>query len=232
MDSNTVLVADDDPVSLAFQLQALQASGIRAQGAGDGRAALELAAGRHFALWLLDARMPELDGIATLAALRARCQATPALATTADPDPAVHARLRAAGFDEVLCKPVRAAGLVKAVRRRLPGSPGAPAPVTLDDRAALAATGGDAGIVSALRELFRDELATLPAEFEALARHGDLEVLRERLHRLQAAAGFCGAAAIESALAGIRPALDGPAWPATGLAALLEACAATRQALG
>jgi HPt (histidine-containing phosphotransfer) domain-containing protein len=152
-------------------------------------------------------------------------QRAAALATTADDSPATAATLRASGFADVLPKPLRVEALREAVARHLPAPaerimPGGDA---LDDEQARRAAGGDMAIVVALRALFVGELEALPAEIEAMALRGDREALRERLHRLDASAGFCGVPALIAAAARLRSLLDGPTWPTKGVADFLAA---------
>jgi len=224
-----ILVADDNPLSLRFFADALASLGHAVTAAADGAAALERADADAFDVLLLDARMPRLDGVEVIARIRA--QAGPsrhanALATTADTDPSTHARLLQAGFAEVLVKPIGVAELRDALARHLQA---AASTDELDDRQALAAAGGDTGIVGALRGLFAAELDALPAELAAL--QGRHEAVRERLHRLDASAGFCGAPAIVRAASELRAALESPQWPRATIDAFLEACARTRARL-
>lgn len=93
----------------------------------------------------------------------------------------------------------------------------------LDDEQARRAAGGDMAIVAALRALFVGELAALPAEIEAMAQRDDRDALRERLHRLDASAGFCGVPALIAAAARLRSLLDGTTWPTEGIADFLAA---------
>jgi HPt (histidine-containing phosphotransfer) domain-containing protein len=102
----------------------------------------------------------------------------------------------------------------------------------LDDAQALSAAGGDMAIVAALRGLFATELDALPAEIEALAMRSDIAGLRDRLHRLDASAGFCGAPTLQAAISRLRRSLDGAHWPAGPLDGFLATCARVRDALG
>lgn len=230
-----ILVADDNPLSLRFFADALAALGHDCADAADGAIALELSRANAFDLLLLDARMPELDGPDALARIRAQAgqsQQAVALATTADNDTAMHAQLLRAGFLEVLVKPISIADLRAALARHLPNAASSDtheAADALDDRQALAAAGGDMAIVNALRTLFADELDALPAELAAL--DGQPDAIRERLHRLDASAGFCGAPAIVRAADALRAALTSPSRLPVTLDAFLTACARTRARL-
>jgi CheY-like chemotaxis protein len=232
MDTPRVLVADDNPPSLRFFAEALALAGFDCLQAGDGRMALQLARAHALDLLLLDARMPGLDGVATLAAIRAGRAASrhaPALATTADADPAEHAMLRAAGFAEVLAKPIAIAALRAALARHLPATTVCDSDGNgMDRRQALRAVGGNRATAAALRELFLRELDDLPREIEQIMQCGDLAALRDRLHRLDASAGFCGAPAVVQATARLRTAVAGTPWPPGAVAAFLAVCARVR----
>ena len=220
-----LLIADDNPLSLKFLCDALSTRGYRCTAIEDGDAALALALAMHFDLLLLDLRMPGRGGDEVLAALRAaagpsRC--APALATTAEDSAALRERLLGAGFADVLPKPIAAAALQAAVARVLADGPGA---AWLDDRHAFAIAGGDAKIVYALRKLLRDELEALPAELAAFKSHGDVAALGERLHRLDASAGFCGVPLLTAAAAHLRAALQATAaWPDDAMAQFIASC--------
>ena len=78
---------------------------------------------------------------------------------------------------------------------------------------------------TALRSLFVAELEALPAEVESLAATGDVAGLRDRLHRLDASAGFCGAPGLQVAIAQLRTVLGGERWPREAVDDFLVVCA-------
>jgi CheY-like chemotaxis protein/HPt (histidine-containing phosphotransfer) domain-containing protein len=232
MDTPRILVADDNPPSLRFFAEALALAGFECLQAADGGSAVQLAQAHALDLLLLDARMPGLDGTATLAAIRAGPGASrhaPALATTADADPVQHAMLRAAGFAEVLAKPIAVAALRAALARHLPAATVSDSAGNgMDRRQALRAVGGNRATAAALRELFLRELDDLPRELAGIVQAGDHAALRDRLHRLDASAGFCGAPAVVQATARLRTAAAGTPWPPAALAAFLAICTRVR----
>jgi CheY-like chemotaxis protein/HPt (histidine-containing phosphotransfer) domain-containing protein len=241
-----ILVADDNPVSLRFFADALAGIGFEAECAGDGLAAVAAARRERFDLLLLDVNMPGLGGVDALRRIRAETgpsRDAVACATTAAGGDASRDALIAAGFGDVIAKPVS----IDALRALLHRHMHAPMPTSdpdgaygaspredaiLDDGAALAATGGDAAILAALRGLLMGELEALPNELEAMAARADLAALRDRLHRIDASAGFCGAPALVRAAARLRSVLDsGTGWPRDAAAEFLGACATVRDAL-
>lgn len=224
-----ILIADDNPVSLRFMVEAL--AGCDCVAAEDGNAALRHATTSTFDLLVLDARMPGLDGAGLLQRLRATdapSARAAAIATTAADNSGAIASLRAAGFVDVLLKPIGIDALRSAVMARLRD---VPACAELDDAQANVAAGGDAAIVASLRGLFATELEGLPAEIAAFRARDDRSALRDRLHRLDASAGFCGAPALARAIHALRAAVDVQAWPERALADLLETAERTRQRL-
>jgi CheY-like chemotaxis protein len=231
-----VLLAEDDPVSLDFLTEALRGLGLKVQAVADGEAALKAASERRFDVLLLDHRLPGLDGDAALRALRADAGAASrdviALATTAEPDPAIHAQLRDAGFARVLLKPLEREHLRKAFRAiGLAGMDALRSPASaLDDEAGLRAS-GSADALTALRGLFARELDLLAEDWNGL--RTDAFALAARLHRLRAACGFCGAQALQSAAEKLSSALRGsePGPVGESLAEFQRALAATREAL-
>ena len=239
MSKPRLLIADDNPLSLAFFREALAMLDVDAVECTDGGQALTRARADAFDLLLLDARMPVLGGAQVLVALRAEegpSRNAAALATTADDDGSTRVALLAAGFSEVLSKPIGAHALRAAVRRFTPMLPD---PVVrgegesdLDDRQSLMAAGGDPVIAAALRDLLAAELERLPTEMAAIGAHRDTTALLDRLHRLDASAGFCGAPALARAGAKLRASLRSPDWPDAEMARFLEACRRVRAQLG
>jgi len=197
----------------------------------DGGEALRLATASPFDLLVLDACMPVLGGADVLARLRASdgpSRAARVLATTAADEAASLAALRTAGFDDVLAKPIAADVFRRAVTEHLTLH----AAPELDPARACAVAGGDAAIVASLQGLFAAELDALPAEIARLRDGGDPQALRERLHRLDASAGFCGAVALAQAIGRLREVIEPQPWPARAFEELLDVARRTRRRLG
>jgi len=228
-----ILVADDNPVSLRFFADALDALGFDCTLAPDGARVIDEADAIPFDALLLDVHMPVHGGVEALGHVRAGngpSRNAVALATSAETSAGKIAGLRAAGFAEVLAKPISIDALRIALSRHLPTTLEA-LESALDDGQALSAAGDDRAIVGALRGLFASELDALPAEIDALAARDDVSGLRDRLHRLDASAGFCGAPALQTAIARLRATLDGAGWPSDAVDDFLAACARVREAL-
>lgn len=193
-----VLLAEDDPVSATFLGEAIRACGGEPKVYRNGARALAGACNTRWSLLILDYHLPGMNGDAVLAALRKAAIATPALATTAEPDVNRAALLRA-GFADVLPKPLPFDTLRTALARH------GCLPRVLDDAAALRSCGTPA-VVTRLRRLFvEQELPRIQSELDA---HGDdHQSLRPMLHRLRAACGFCGATTLAHATADLHGAL-------------------------
>lgn len=112
------LVVDDHAPSRAIVAGALRAAGLTAvREAGDGAQALAMLGERRADLALVDQAMPEMDGIAFIAAARAADPALRMLMITGFGDARIAERARAAGAGGVILKPVTPAALLAAVER-------------------------------------------------------------------------------------------------------------------
>lgn len=235
----TVLIADDDPVSLGFLRTAIESLGCAAIAAANGAIALKTAEANTADLLLLDLHMPDIGGPALLRALRTRGVRAPAIATSAELDAGAVVALRAAGFTDALAKPASIDAIEGMLRQHLvlgvrmsPSRPADEPPAELpllDDGSALAAIGGDHDAMRALRGLFAQELEALERDL-LTAPAPDSRALSDRLHRLRASSGFCGAAALASAALHLQRALGGDS-ARDAMAEFARTCSATRSAL-
>lgn len=215
-----LLLVEDDPVSAAFLREAATALPAEVDVAGSMAEALACASARHHDLYLFDANLPDGRGETLLRQLREIGLDAPALAHTAAREDALRDRLLAAGFVDVLCKPLAVAELHDALRCHLDLPPLACGKLpSWDDDAALAALGGQQAHVDALRDLFLKELPGQRQRIEAAGVQGDEAAIRAELHRLAASCGFVGAARLASAVRDLQAApLDAPALQRFGFA--------------
>jgi two-component system, sensor histidine kinase and response regulator len=139
------LIVDDLPEALAAEAERLVLFGMDVKTAPSGEAALalvqdEYAAGRTFDAVLVDWRMPGLDGIATLAALRRLLGAgmPPTILFTAFSDPGLRERASEVGCHEVLDKPTSPSALMDTLVRLLRQRATAALPAVASDRATAA----------------------------------------------------------------------------------------------
>ena len=124
-----VVVVEDDSVIREVLVTTLAEAGVEARGASNGLEGLVLLDDAEVAAAILDLDLPGLDGFGILAWIRGRggvAAQLPVLALTANSDPAVEARCRAAGFDGFLRKPVSGGELLAALEDLLPARPSDP----------------------------------------------------------------------------------------------------------
>lgn len=119
-----ILVADDSATNVFVLTAMLRSLGFPTLSAADGAEAVDVAMMHRPTLIFMDVQMPRLDGIS--AAMRIR-EALPdrhvaIVAVTAHPDVRHQASFKAAGFDDVMVKPVELALVRQAVRRWMPGA--------------------------------------------------------------------------------------------------------------
>jgi len=205
-----VLLVEDDPVSRAFLSAAIHALPAAVDAADSMAAALALAATNRYDAWLFDANLPDGSGVELLDLLRVRDSSTPALAHTATPDAQIGESLRAAGFAQVLVKPLPSLAVQKALRQALRLDAAAdvspPAAASLDtfahwdNEAATRALNGNPEHIAALRRLFLAELPAIIERVRNAFRNEDYQGLHGELHRLRASCGFVGAARLQQAV--------------------------------
>jgi CheY-like chemotaxis protein len=195
-------VAEDNEFNTQLLEQLLVRRGHRVRLAGDGRKALALLEEGAFDLLLLDVHMPEMDGFQVIRAIRERERDTGGhlrvVALTARSRKEDRERCLAAGMDDFLSKPVRAADLWAAVERTAPAPPAylPPACGLIDAEVLLAACGGDAGMLRKMCQSFQARLPEHLAAIRDALRAEDAAGLREAAHR------FAGMLAVFSTAAG------------------------------
>ena len=106
-----VLIADDNPVNSLIARRALESAGYSVTVASTGREAVDLTASLSPALILMDLRMPIMDGYDAMKALRKSGETMPIIAISAEINPDIERRARAAGADGVASKPLDAEAL-------------------------------------------------------------------------------------------------------------------------
>lgn len=117
-----ILVVDDSATNRIITAALLRKAGFEAVLAEGGSRAVRLAAAEPFDAVLMDVAMPDLDGLAATAAIRALggdAARMPVIAMTAHAFPEDRDRCLSAGMDEYLAKPFRTLDLLEALARRL-----------------------------------------------------------------------------------------------------------------
>ncbi len=116
-----ILVVDDNSMNLMVVVKLLRDTKVKVDTAESGKEALKQTAENTYHVILMDHMMPEMDGAATLRAIRSQtkgfCQKTPVIALTANVMSDAEQVYRGMGFDGYLAKPISAplleAGLLK-----------------------------------------------------------------------------------------------------------------------
>lgn len=117
-----VLFIEDDRMNRRVVGDMLGVAGATMTEAESAEAGLAMIDARDFAMALIDLRMPGMDGITAIRAIRARDDAKarlPIIVVTADAAPDLRERCIAAGADDVIFKPVAMDALFDAMGRIL-----------------------------------------------------------------------------------------------------------------
>lgn len=203
----TVLVVEDDPASGEFFRCALKQMHCEAQLCIRGQQALDETQRTRFDLLLVDRHLPDMDAAQLLTTLRSDPQAAsrfrPALATSAEVDPALRTTLLHAGYAGVLGKPLSYSTLRSHVARV--ASSARFAATLLDDTVAREQS-LSMDSVTKLRRRFAADLRQFLNDLESTP--GEPPDMGDRLHRLKAACGFCGATALAETAATLKRVVD------------------------
>ncbi len=120
-----ILIVEDDPSTREVMAMLLEEAGHAVSGTDDGARGLRLALDSRPDLVICDLRLPGLDGYAVARALKAdpACARVPLVAVSVLAMDGDRKRVRAAGFDGYLCKPIEPASFVAEVEAFLPAAP-------------------------------------------------------------------------------------------------------------
>ncbi len=111
MGQGRVVIADDNPINALIARRALESAGFTITVASTGREALDAIEQIRPQLILMDLRMPIMDGFEAMRRLRASGSTVPIIAISAEINPDIERRARAAGADGVAAKPLDAEAL-------------------------------------------------------------------------------------------------------------------------
>ena len=116
-----VLVIEDNAANLTFAVFLLQSASHEVMTATDAEAGLALARERHPDLILMDIQLPGMDGLEATAQLKrdAATRAIPVIALTALAMKGDEERIRAAGCDGYIAKPMNYREFLAAVAAQL-----------------------------------------------------------------------------------------------------------------
>jgi PAS domain S-box-containing protein len=204
-----LLVAEDNAVNQKVAVRMLEKLGYQADVVANGVEVLDALDRIAYPLVLMDCQMPEMDGYAATAAIRAREGAgrrTPVIAMTAGAMQGDRERCLAAGMDDYVAKPVRAEDLDAVLARWLSREPAAPAdgspaaaeaegsvdPVVLaqlGDRA----QGGDPAFLAEVVALYLEQTPRHLAALRGAVEHQDANTLTRAAHTLRGSSASLGA---------------------------------------
>jgi len=115
----TVYVVDDDDAALDSLLMLLRAEGLTVRGFPLARDFLEFISPDHRGCLITDLRMPEMDGVELIRALRARGSALPAIVITGHADVSKAVDAMKAGASDFIEKPFEGDVILRLVRTSL-----------------------------------------------------------------------------------------------------------------
>jgi len=194
-----ILVVEDNQVNQQLAISLLSRWGHRATLAEDGQQALDELAGQPYDLVLMDMQMPVMGGLEATRRYRrqeAAGQHLPIIAMTANALPGDREHCLAAGMDDYLCKPVRAADLQQLLQRY---APAASPPPAFDYRASLGQQ--DPEVIDIVAASF---LASFPQEIQRLhqaLQQPDPLAVKRLAHTIKGNAALFGATPMVSAAA-------------------------------
>jgi CheY-like chemotaxis protein len=127
-----VLIAEDDELCRIAATWLLERRGCCVEAAANGREAVQMSRRNRYNLILMDCQMPEFDGYRATAAIRGLQligKRTPIIAMTAHAADDEREACLAAGMDDFIAKPLRAAELEQILARYVsPHPPGGDRP--------------------------------------------------------------------------------------------------------
>jgi two-component system cell cycle response regulator DivK len=121
----TVLIVEDNPANLALAIFLLQSAGHTVLTAADAEAGLTLARDEQPHLILMDIQLPGMDGLEATATLKRddATRAIPVIALTALAMKGDEERIRAAGCDGYIAKPLAYRDFLAIIAAHLMTSP-------------------------------------------------------------------------------------------------------------
>ncbi len=226
-----LLLAEDNTINQKVAVGIVRKLGLRIDTVGNGKEALDALESHPYDLVLMDLQMPEMDGLEATREIRRREQAKaaaehgkqvptshtpparlPIIAITAYAMAGDHERCIAAGMDDYVTKPIRAAVLAEVLAKWLaqtstnsdadlspPREPSSSAPKT-EETTREKAPVFDADVLaertmddpSLFAEVIQDFIEDTPAQVQALEEHlsaGELERAARQAHTLKGTAG-------------------------------------------
>ena len=199
-----ILLAEDSLVNQKLAVALLEMHGHTVTVASNGWEAISALESRRFDVVLMDVQMPEMDGLAAAAAIRAREQArgghVPIVAMTAHALKGDREVCLEAGMDEYVAKPIRAEQLFAAIDAVIPRSqvkPARPSPPAsgVDWSETLRSVQDDPILLASIVDAALEEIPRLMTTIEQAVEERDPTELRLAAHTLKGSLHYFGAAA-------------------------------------
>jgi len=200
-----ILLAEDNEINRRLAVILLKRFGHQVAVAENGRMALDLLEQGQFDLVFMDVQMPEMDGLEATTAIRANPRWTdlPIIAMTAHAMEGDRERCLAAGMDDYVSKPVRAAQVLRAIQRQMgrvrerAAAPAIPPPASaaaiLDEAGALERIGIDKFMLDELVTLWLHTAGEQVTQLAQAVEHGDADVVQRLGHNMKGSAASIGA---------------------------------------
>jgi len=213
-----LLVVEDNETNLLLLLEMLRRRGHRVQVATSGRLAVERCERGRFDAILMDLEMPDLDGYAAVARIRALDERaerrTPIVAVTASATQESQQRALSAGFDAFVRKPIRVHELMSALGsllaeeakpdQQLGVLEGKPSGRIVDEAELLAHVDGDVSILERVAAVFVESSAQDLDALGSAVNKADSTEIRRLSHKLLGALGDLAAPAASAAVEELR----------------------------
>jgi CheY-like chemotaxis protein len=211
--SLNVLLAEDNVVNQKLAVLLLQRRGHSVTVAGDGKQALAALERSNFDVCLMDIQMPELNGLETTSAIRAKEKGTsrrlPIIAMTAHAIKGDREICLRAGMDAYLSKPVRADEMFQTIESLVANalpvasavSPGVARDTAFDESAFLSRMDGSHEVCVQIAEAFFLECPKLMSALRLALQKKDAMELAALAHGLKGTiANFTDGTAFQSAV--------------------------------
>ena len=117
--AKTILIVEDDDLSMKLETDLLQANGYDTLHSVDGKDTLQLAREHHLDLIIMDIQLPEISGMELTKMLKAddQLKGIPVLAVTAFAMKGDEEKIRAAGCDGYIAKPISVTHFLETVEK-------------------------------------------------------------------------------------------------------------------
>ena len=243
LDGLRVLLVEDNAINQQIATELMTGAGVDVFTADNGRIALEMVrSGERYDLVLMDLQMPEMDGFAATAALRAdpALDALPIVAMTAHAMQPERARCLAAGMNDHLSKPIDPELLFYTVahwtgRSGEDAGPPAAAPLgsgLLDADAAIERLGLAPEVYHTLLGKFVLAHGDVGARIAAALTSGARETAMRDAHTIKGVAATLGAHTLAEAARELEEAIQEGREDQAMLDRFDHSCAATLEAIG